>query len=78
MRLLSRLARLGSPLRGSTPARFVALLTTGTLGQRVTVVLGIGVVFFAAFQALPWFALAALGLALCWLALRDFLRMHDK
>jgi len=78
MRLLSRLLNVGSWFRGSTPARLLALLTSGSLAQRVTVTLGVGIVFFAMFQALPWFALALLGVALCWLAWRDFVRMNDK
>jgi hypothetical protein len=50
----------------------------GTLGQRVTFTLGVGVIFYALFQSLPWAALALFGGALCWLALHDFVRMHDK
>jgi len=78
MGLFTRLARVGSSFRGSSPARLLALITTGTLGQRVTFTLGVGVVFFALFQSLPWVALAVGGGFLCWLALRDFVRMHDK
>lgn len=78
MGLFTRLARVRSSFRGATPARLLALIATGTLGQRVTFTLGVGVVFFALFQSLPWVALALFGGALCWLALRDFVRMHEK
>ena len=78
MGLFTRLARVRSSFRGATPARLLALMATGTLGQRVTFTLGVGVVFFALFQSLPWVALALFGGALCWLALRDFVRMHEK
>ena len=44
----------------------------------MTVVLGLGLFFFAMFQALPWFALALAGAALCWLAWRDFSRTDEK
>jgi hypothetical protein len=30
------------------------------------------------FQALPWFALALVGVALCWMAWRDFSRSNEK
>jgi hypothetical protein len=78
MGLFTRLARVRSSFRGATPARLLALIATGTLGQRVTFTLGVGVIFFALFQSLPWVALALFGGALCWLALRDFVRMHEK
>jgi hypothetical protein len=78
MRLFRRLFGTGSWFRGNTPARLLALLTTGTLAQRVTVVLGVGVFLFAMFQALPWFALALCGAGLCWLAWRDFTRTDGK
>lgn len=78
MGLFSRLARVRSSFRGATPARVLALMSGGTLGQRVTFTLGVGVIFFALFQSLPWVALALFGGALCWIALRDFVRMHDK
>ena len=78
MGLLKGLARVRSTFRGATPARLLALIATGTLGQRVTFVLGVGVILFALFQSLPWVALGLLGAALCWLALLDFVRMNDK
>lgn len=78
MGLFSRLARVRSTFRGATPARVLALMGGGTLGQRVTFTLGVGVIFYALFQSLPWAALALFGGALCWLALHDFVRMHDK
>ena len=78
MGLFSRLARVRSTFRGATPARLLALIATGTLGQRVTFTLGVGVIFYALFQSLPWVALGLLGAGLCWLALHDFVRMHDK
>ena len=78
MRLFRRLLDTNGWFRGSTPARLFALLTTGTLAQRVTVVVGLGVLFFAMFQALPWFALALVGVTLCWMAWRDFTRSNEK
>ena len=58
--------------------RWLAVLASGTLGQRVTLTLGLGVAAFALFKALPWFALAAAGFVLCWFAVRDFDRMQRK
>ncbi len=59
-------------------ARVLAVMGAGTLGQRVTLLIGLGVIVFALFQALPWFALALGGAILCWFAVRDFDRMHPQ
>lgn len=78
MGLLSGFGKWKSSLNAMSFARVLAVMGAGTLGQRVTLLLGLGVIVFALFQALPWFGLAVLGGALCWLAVRDFDKLNPQ
>lgn len=78
MGLFSGLGKWKTSLSTMSLARVLAVMGAGSLGQRVTLLLGIGVVVFALFQALPWFAVALGGGILCWFAVRDFDRMNPS
>ena len=78
MGLFSGFGRWKSALGAMSCLRVLAVMGAGTLGQRVTLLIGLGVIVFALFQALPWFALALGGGILCWFAVRDFDRMNPQ
>lgn len=78
MGLFGNFGRWKSTLGAMSFARALAVMGAGTLGQRVTLLIGLGVVAYCAFQALPWFALAFGGGLLCWFAVRDFDRMNPR
>ncbi len=78
MGLFSRLTNWKSSLGTMSFARVLAVMGAGTLGQRVTTLLGVGAVVFALFQALPWFGIALGGMILCWFAVRDFDRTNPQ
>ncbi len=74
----SKLGKLKSSLTAMSFARVLAVMGAGTLGQRVTLLLGTGIIVFAIFQALPWFGMAIGGALLCWFAVRDFDRLNPQ
>ncbi len=78
MGFFSGFGKWKSSLSAMSLGRVLAVMGAGTLGQRVTLLLGFGVIVFALFQALPWFAIALGGALLCWFAVRDFDRMNPQ
>jgi hypothetical protein len=78
MEFFTGFGRWKSSLGTMSLARILAVMGAGTLGQRVTLLVGAGVIAYASFQALPWFGLAFGGGLLCWFAVRDFDRMNPR
>ena len=73
-----RVDKVKEAVRVTTPARVIAVLAGGTLGQRAVATIGIAVLVFAVLKSLTWVALMAAGWLLCYFAIRDYERTQES